>query len=113
MFVRPCVDKLESGAERPREARAVIARNRQAAALFRSVQRERGNDRMSSRLHALREARDIGGTVFLLSEKVERRAIVPDVVGLHRLPGRRVRNDPVNAIGAPLQPPLGGLQRCA
>ena len=35
---------------------------------------------MSSRLHASRKALDIGGTVFLVGEKVERRPIVPDVV---------------------------------
>src|SRR6266508_846087 len=38
------VHQLEGGAERPPQARAVIAGDRQAAALFRAVEREGGDD---------------------------------------------------------------------
>ena len=56
VFVPLCVHQLERGAERPAQARAVIAGDRQAAALFRAVEREGSDDGVPADFQAAPEA---------------------------------------------------------
>src|SRR4051812_36761304 len=107
------VDQLERGAKRSPQARAVIAGDRQAAALFRPVEREGGDDGVPADFQAASEARDIGDAVFLVGEKVERRPVVPDVVSLHRLPDRGICHQPLDSVGVGSEASLGSLQRRA
>ena len=63
------VYQLERGAERPAQARAVIAGDRQAAALFRPVEREGGDDGVRADFQAASEAGDVGGAIVSVGEK--------------------------------------------
>ena len=100
MLVPLRVDQLEHGTERLSKARAVIAGDRQAAALFRAVQREGSDDGVPPDFQAAPEAGDVSGAIVRFGEKVERRPVVPDIVALYRLKGRGVCDEPVNALGA-------------
>jgi hypothetical protein len=110
MLVPLRLQQPERGAERPRQARTVIAGDRQPAALFRTVQRESGDDRVSSGFQTAREALDIGRAIGRVGEKVERCPVVPDVVLSRRLPDRGILHQPVNPVGARSEASLGGFQ---
>src|SRR5947207_982183 len=117
VFVPLRMHQLERGAERLSQARAVIAGDRQAAALFRAVEREGSDDGVPADFQAAPEAGDVGGAIACVGEKVKRRPVVPDIVGLGRFKGRRVRDDPADTLGAgakaALKAGLGGSQRRA
>ena len=53
MFVPPGMDQLERMPECLPKARGVVAHDRQAAALFRSIHRESGDDDVPSGLQGL------------------------------------------------------------
>src|SRR6185503_10020677 len=106
MLMAPGVNQPKSRTERLPEARGVVTRDRQSAAFFRAIQCESGDDGVSAGFQTARKALDIGGTVFLVGEKVKRRPVVPDVVSLHRLPGRGIRHQPMDLIGAGAQASL-------
>src|SRR5438874_13523355 len=72
VFVPLCVHQLERGAKRPAQARAVIAGDRQAAALFRAVEREGSDDGVPADFQAAPEAGDVGGAIACVGEKVKR-----------------------------------------
>ena len=110
MLVPSGVNQPKSGTERLPETRGVVTRDGQAAAFFRAIQRESGDDGVSASFQTARKALDIGGTVFLIGEKVERRPVVPDVISLYRLPNRDIRHQPMNSIGADAETSLGSLQ---
>ena len=109
MRVPSGMNQPESRTERLPEARGVVTRDGQPAAFFRAVQRESGDDGVTAGFQTVRKARDIGGAVFLVGEKVERRPVVPDVVWLHRLPDRDIRHQPVNPVGARSEASLGAF----
>ena len=96
----PRVDEREVLAERGGEALAVMPHDGQAAASFRAVGSEGGDDRVAARPQRLPESLDIGGLVGRIDEEVERRAVVPDVVDSLRRPFRRVRDEPMNACAS-------------
>ena len=65
---------------------------------------------MASDLQGSLKARDIGRTVRFTGEKMEGRAVVPDVIGLLRLKARNVRHDPVDFRGTLPKPGFGYIQ---
>lgn len=42
---------------------------------------------------------DVGGAAAFIGEKMERGAVVPNVVDVSWLPDRRIRDDPVDGLG--------------
>jgi hypothetical protein len=86
----------ELGSERLPKARSVITHDRQAAALFGSLQCESGDDGVSSDFQGASKMCDVSSTVLLFCEEVERRPIMPNVVFLGWLPRRDVRNNPTH-----------------
>src|SRR6185312_5716733 len=110
VFVPLGVNRQKPGTERLREARCVVTRDRQTAAFFRAIERESRDDGVSAGFQTAHEARDIGGAVFFVGEKVERRPVVPDVLSPRRLPDRGICHQPLNPVGTRAEASPGGLQ---
>ena len=89
------LQQVESGPKRLPEARRVVTHDRQAAAFLRPIQREGRDDGVTADLQALFEPRDVGRTVAVLSKKVERGPVVPNVIRPRRLPRRGVGDKPM------------------
>jgi hypothetical protein len=106
MLVQSGMHQLEPVPERLPEARGIVTHDRQTAAPFRAIQRESADDGVAADLQGSPKARDVTGTVARFDEEVKRRPVVPDVVGLRRLPTRRVGNDPADLRGSILKPVL-------
>jgi len=100
MSMLPCINKLERPTQRLAKARRIVAYDSKAAASFRSIERKGRNDGVPSHFQGSLKARDIGGAVTLLGEKVKRRPIMPDVVSLSRLPDGSIRYNPLNPCSA-------------
>src|SRR5258708_1158971 len=90
------VNEFERAPEGLAKARSIVAHYGQAAAPFWPIQGEGGNDGVPSGLQAPVKALDVSHAVTVFGEEVERRAVVPNVVSLQRLPDRRVRDNPMN-----------------
>ena len=109
--MRLMFDQLERAANGPAQAFGIVTLHRQAAAFLRTVGREGRDDGMAARLHAGMQAVDIGCAVLFLDQEVKRRAVVPDVEGLRRLPNRRIGRDPLHGGALLAEARLRRLQR--
>jgi len=107
----PRLHEPERRAERGDEASPVVTRDRQAAAFFRAVGGEGRKDRVAARPERFAQALDIGGPVRRIDEEVERRPVVPEVVGALRRPFRSVRDEPMNLPPRLAEPRLGRCDR--
>ena len=109
MGIGPGGDQFEPVTERFAEARRVISHDRQAATALRPIQRKCCDDGVSSNFHSSDETRDIGRTVRFTVKEVERRPVVPDVIGVLRLPDRHIGNKPLDLRGPRHQDALSQL----
>jgi hypothetical protein len=110
MYVPPCMNKLEEGANELPKARRIVPHHGQAAAAFWPIERESGNDGITSDPFGSLKARDICGAITLLGEEVERRPIMPDVVCALGLPGCGVCDDPISLRSEDPKARLGRFQ---
>ena len=72
-------DEFEVGSEQRRDGRRIVAFDWQAAALRRSVETERRDDRGTSDFERSSQVRHVRVALLGRSEEMENRAIVPDV----------------------------------
>lgn len=79
-----CTHALEGRTEYPAETVSVVAHHRQAAALLRPLWCEGGDDGVGTGFEERREPGDVGRTVGIFDKEMERRPVVPDVIGLQR-----------------------------
>ena len=79
MSMLPSVNKLERPTQGLAKACRIVPHYRKAAASFRSIERKGRNDCVPSFQGSLK-ANDVGSTVTVLGEEVERRPIMPNVV---------------------------------
>ena len=105
------VNELEGAPEGIAKARSIVPHHGQAAASFWSIEREGRNDGVPPKLQAPLKSLDISSAVAVLGQKVERCAIVPNVVSPWRVPGGRVRDNPMNLSGTATKTGLGSSQR--
>lgn len=66
---------------------------------------------MSTRNDTSGEALDVSVPVVRLHKEVEHRAVMPDVIGLRRLPSGDISDDPFHRIFACPQPDTGYSKR--
>src|SRR6185437_16941264 len=77
--VPPLVHQLEVGSEKLANGFGTMPRHWQAAAFFRTIEREGADDGMATRLQRLPKATDIGCLLFGCTEEVKGGAVVPDI----------------------------------
>src|ERR1700754_3266384 len=80
------------------KAFGIVPHNGQPAAFFRTFERERRDDGMSSDGHAARQPFNVSSAVAVIGEEMKGGAIMPNVVTHVRLPNRGIRNDPMYPI---------------
>jgi hypothetical protein len=100
----------EPRAESLSKSFGVIAFHGQTATLFRTIWSECRDDRVAARLEGSGQPGEVGRAVRLGNHKVERRAVVPDVIGPRWLLGRDVGDDPLDALGFIADPLFGRRQ---
>ena len=103
-------DKLELTPKGVAKVRGVVPHYLKTTAPLWTIRREGCNDGMPSSLQSPPEAREIRRTVILLGEEVKGRPIVPDVIGLQRLPPCCVSDHPMNLCGVLYKAYFGGLK---
>src|SRR5580692_7844475 len=88
------VDQFETGPENLRQRGGVVPDDRQSAALLRSVEGEGADHDMASALDRLFQALDISGLIGRIGQEMKRGTVVPQIVGLGRLPGGDIGSHP-------------------
>ena len=111
MIVPSCVDKNSPFAQLSREACRVVSVDRQAAAFLRAIDCKRPDYDVTAGLDRSLHARDIGGPVSRISQKMEGCPIMPNVADLRRVPFGYVCDDPLYSACSFTKPRLGGLKR--
>ena len=107
----PGINKPERSPEGLPKALRVVSHHRQAAAFFRAVERKRCDDGVPPDFHATPKPLNVRGAVTFFGQKMKCCTVMPDVVGLLRLPDRGVGRDPMNLIGTAAKARPGGQQR--
>ncbi len=104
-------DQPESWAEQGCEAGGIVARHREAAAFFRTIGREGADDGKAAAPQGLAERPHIGPLVFGLVEKMQRCAIMPEIIKLCWRKARNVALDPFHGASLCAQPRVRDAQR--
>ena len=78
------IKQFERRAKFAMQSDVVIPSDREPAALLWAVGCESCHDHMTARLHRLHDLLDIGQPIRWISQKVEYRPVMPDIVGLGR-----------------------------
>src|SRR6516225_5740444 len=99
--------ELEARAKGLCKSVGVIASHGQAATQLRTIWSECCYNRIAARLEGSDQPGKIACTIRFGDHEVERRAIVPDVIGPRRLPVCDVSHDPVDAPGLVAHARLG------
>ena len=79
MFLPGAFDHRAAGSKLSVQTLRGVACDRQAAALFRAVVRERGDEGMAAGTYGVPDLLDIPGSGGFLRQEVECGAIVPDI----------------------------------
>ena len=111
MVVPPVIDQDEIVSKDIGKAGRVMLNDRQAAASLRTVRCECSNDDMSTWLYAALEPTDVSSLIAFVRQKMECRAIMPQIVCLGWLPFRDVCDDPSD-IGASIAKTSAGHIKC-
>jgi len=96
-----------------RQALRVVSAHIQAAAVFRPIRREGRNDDRPAGRHRTGHGSHVLLTLRGLEQKVEERAIVPDVVCAETIDCQHVADDPSNPVCVTAQPRSGAFDRVA
>ena len=97
-------DQFEFRTDGPTERCRIIAAHRKSAALLRTVQREGADHGVAACPDTAMQPVEIGCAIVFLDEEMKRRAVVPDVEGLSRLPDRYIACDPTHRIACRADP---------
>ena len=91
MSMGTALRQIERSSEYFADRGGVITDNRQAVATFGTDQRERPNNYVATRTHGAQNSFGVGSAILRISQKMERGAVVPHVVGLPSLlPGAKL-----------------------
>jgi len=93
MGVDPALQQIKRRSKYFADRRCVVTDNRQAAAPFRTVQRERPNNHVATGAHGSQNSFDIGRTLVRISQKMERSAVVPHIIRLAWFPSRQINGN--------------------
>ena len=104
------VQQLKAFAHLPGKTFRVVSVDGQAAALFRTIDRERPNDDISAGLDRLFHARDVGRTIRCFNQEMEGSSIMPNVEGLCGVPFGDVRDDPLHLARSFAEPRLSDFE---
>ena len=96
MSMGPALRQIERRSEYFADRGGVVTDNRQAAATFGTVQRERPNNYVAAGAHGSQNSFGIGSTVLRISQKMKRGAVVPHVVCLAWFPGGHIGGNPLD-----------------
>ena len=103
MVVASGIDQDEFVSEDCGQGGRVMAHDRQTAASLRTVRGERPDDDVSAGLESLLKSIDVSRLIGVMGQEVECGAIVPQIVGLCRLPFGDVSDHPLNVSAAVAQ----------
>jgi len=112
MIMTPGFDQRKCLAENFGDGCCIVAHDRQIATSLRSIQCERADNDMATRTYGFGNPLSIGGAILCFRKEMQRRPVVPDVIGLGWLPRRHISNDPLNACPPRPKPALRCFQ-CA
>jgi len=94
MGVDPALQQIKRRSKYFADRRCVVTDNRQAAALFRTVQRECPNNHVATEAHGSQNSFDIGSTLARIGQKMERGAVMPHIVRLAWFPSGHINGNP-------------------
>ena len=94
MIMAAGLDEREPFSENGADGSRIMPQDRETAAPFRPIQRECADDDMATGPHGLRHATCVSQAIGSFSEKMKRRAVVPQIIGFRWLPGGYVGGDP-------------------
>src|ERR1700694_6082059 len=98
VVLSPRIDQFKAVSKRCGESVRIVTADGQAAAPFRAVRREGGDDGMSARAQGASKPGNIGGLIARVGEKVKGRPVVPDIICPRRLPNGYVGGDPCHPV---------------
>ena len=105
------VNKGEPMSEDRAKTVCIVPRDREAAAFFGAIRRECADDGVSAASEGASEPVNIGDLVSGVGQEVERRAVVPNIIDLRRLPCRHIGDYPFDAICPVSDACFGGCER--
>lgn len=111
MIVSPGIYQLKTPSEFFGKTCRVVSVDRQSAAFFRAIERERSNNDVTAGFDSSFHATDVSGAVRRISQKMKGGPIMPNVEGLRRSPFGHVRYDPSNLARPRAESRLGGFER--
>lgn len=106
----PRVDQFEIGSQKCGQRGRVVSNDRQSAASLRAIQSEGSDDDISSGLKGSLQPVDIGGLIGRISQEMEGRTVMPQIVGLRWLPFRDIGNLPPDICGLVVKTLLGRIE---
>src|SRR5258708_5100930 len=112
MFVPPGAHQSKHRAECPPKTGTIVTHHGQTAAPFGAIRRKGRDDGVATSLQGAFEACDVSLAILPFGEEMERRPIMPDIIGLGWFPARRVGNKPIDLHGTTAKTGFGGLQCC-
>ena len=107
MVVSSCIHEDKVASENLAQTGRVMAHDRQAAASFGTIRSERTDDDVPPGLNSHFEPIDISGLIGAIGQEMEGGPVVPQIIGLSRLPFRDVCDHPLDVGAAVAETLLG------
>lgn len=111
MIVAAAVDQLETCSQQFQQTVRTMARNWQTAALFRPIKGESSHNQRAADVQRAFQSLDVGRLFSRIGQKMEGCAIVPDIIGLRRLPKSGVAGNPRHLVSLGAETLLRRIER--